>query len=225
MPGILLELIDIVAAVSEADSALEGFTAVAETFMGSKYKLLEKAIKNLTGAQEIHMRKAIGEEFTNRIKKHFNVDIDSKKPIKTFWVQNHSEWVETLAWSPVLGTLTLTVQNNSKTYKLPFFPRSAVTAIQNGSSPGKTIWRRYWRIVGKGKFSNKTKNKIRVEATKKVTKVINVAVPTLKVPKMGSKKAFNKNLIKKATVKTGNTPKTGAKGVTIKIKTPKIRKY
>ncbi len=134
-----------------------------------------------------------------------------------------SSWITTIAWTPVFNVLSVNTKKGAS-FDLPFFSRKKVQRIINGASPGKTVWG-YWRTVGKGSVANKTKNLAKVKATKSVVNVISKAIPTIKVPKIGTSSVFMKNMVKRPTVKTSNIPGTGAKGIKISIKSPKIKKY
>lgn len=203
-------LIRLLIALSEG----EELAAVSRIFGMNKSKIF-RLIKGLTPNQEKSLSQRFGKHIVDRVKSSVGLK-HNEDPIPE--TKLNSTWIDTISWIPKLNVLTLKVKNNKKIYKLPFFPARVAHAMLTNNSPGKTIWNGYWRVFGKGKVSNKAKNLVRVETTKKVVNLTNKLVPALRM----SKKGVSTRVVKPFKIKTSNIKGTNSKGVRINIKPPKL---
>lgn len=172
--------------------------------LGNKRKFLFKLIKGLNAKQEEELIKRFGANTLKQVKKSVGVNKKHEAIPKTYV---KSSWIEYISWSPVLGILTLKTIKSAKIYKLPFCKRTVAERITTNKSPGKALWNGYWRVVGKGKVSNKIKNLSKVKSAQQPVKLI----PS--IPK-----------ITRARIVTKNVPRTKAKGIRIYLRKPRVTK-
>lgn len=212
---ILMELFAVIMEARQTGNILEEVTKFMVKQGGNK---LHKALSNLTPSKEKVLKEKFGKDILNAAKDSIKEDANKKKNQAIPYTEVGSSWIEGISWNPHMKVLTLKVKGG-KTYKLPFFPERVAKAMLINQSPGKTLWSGYWRVVGKGSVANKAKNLTKVKVARGISKAISKATP--RIPTLtGSKK-----VLRKPRVKTSTIPKTGAKGVSVRIKRPKINKY
>lgn len=213
-------LIAIFTAIAEGERGLAAFKTISKVF-GLNEAKITSVLKLLTKEEEQHLVKRFGKKMVENAKKSVKAT-DNNTGIPQTYVK--SSWIEYISWVPKLNILTLKTKKSPKIYKLPFFPYRVAKAMTVNKSPGKTIWNGYWRVIGKGTVKNKLKNRIRVSSAEAPIKIVNKLVPSLTRPKKTKKGYSNKRIVLRGRVKTANIPKTGAKGIVIKIKRPKLGK-